>query len=117
MNEKHKFLKQGLAVVLMASALNMYSQSSLVDYKNGKVDLGLGIEQSQLLTTAAVQVISGEELQKTAAISLKEALYGKLSYLTLIVRSNKDTVPDNGTLGISYLRTLKWPSFTRLNTF
>ncbi len=96
MNEKHKFLKQGLAVVLMTSALNMYSQSSLIDYKNGTVDLGLGIEQSQLLTTAAVQVISGEELQKTAAISLKEALYGKLLGLTVLKPGGDPTTYGSG---------------------
>ena len=38
----------------------------------------MGVEQSQMLTTASVEVVSGDELQKTAAISLKEALYGKI---------------------------------------
>lgn len=78
MNRKHKTLKLSIALVSSILSLNMSAQSSLIDYKSDKVDLGMGIEQSQLLTTAAVEVVSGEELQKTAAISLKEALYGKL---------------------------------------
>lgn len=78
MNRKHKTLKLSIALVSSILSLNMSAQSSLVDYKSDKVDLGMGIEQSRLLTTAAVEVVSGEELQKTAAISLKEALYGKL---------------------------------------
>ena len=44
----------------------------------------MGVEQSQMLTTASVEVVSGDELQKTAAISLKEALYGKLLGLTVL---------------------------------
>ena len=60
------------------------AQSSLVDYKEGKVDLGMGIEQNKLLSTAATETISGEELQKTAAISLKDALYGRLLGLTAL---------------------------------
>ena len=50
------------------------AQSSLVDYKEGKVDLGMGIEQNKLLSTAATETISGEELQKTSAISLNRSI-------------------------------------------
>ncbi len=60
------------------------AQSTLVDYKEGKVDLGIGIEQKKLMSTAATETISGEELQKTAAISLKDALYGRLLGLTAL---------------------------------
>ena len=84
MKRHHKILKLSLAAVCATVTLNMNAQSSLVDYKNGKVDLGMGIEQSQLLSTAATQTISGEELEKTAAISLKDALYGKLLGLTAL---------------------------------
>lgn len=36
------------------------------------------------MSTAATETISGEELQKTAAISLKDALYGRLLGLTAL---------------------------------
>lgn len=84
MKRHHKILKLSLAAVCATVTLNMNAQSSLIDYKNGKVDLGMGVEQSQLLSTAATQTISGEELQKTAAISLKDALYGRLLGLTAL---------------------------------
>ena len=70
------------AASLLAITTDGMAQSSLTDYANGTVDLGMGIRQSQKLSTAATQTISGEELQKTAAISLKDALYGRLLGLT-----------------------------------
>lgn len=84
MKRHHKIFKLSLAAVCATVTLNMNAQSSLIDYKNGKVDLGMGIEQSQLFSTAATQTISGEELEKTAAISLKDALYGRLLGLTAL---------------------------------
>lgn len=69
---------------LLAVTTNGRAQSELVDYDNGIVDLGMGITQSQKLSTVASQTISGEELQKTAAISLKDALYGRLLGLTAL---------------------------------
>ena len=69
---------------LLAITARGMAQSSLTDYANGTVDLGMGIRQSQKLSTAATQTISGEELQKTAAISLKDALYGRLLGLTAL---------------------------------
>lgn len=84
MKRKNKILKLSLIAIFTTLASNIYAQSTLIDYKADKVDLGMGIEQSKLLTTAATQVISSDELQKTAAISLKEALYGKLLGLTVL---------------------------------
>ncbi len=84
MKRHHKYFKLSLAAACVTATLNINAQSSLIDYKNGKVDLGFGIEQSQLLSTAAMQTISGEELQKTCAISLKDALYGRLLGLTAL---------------------------------
>ena len=72
------------AASLLAITTDGMAQSSLTDYANGTVDLGMGIRQSQKLSTAATQTISGEELQKTAAISLKDALYGRLLGLTAL---------------------------------
>lgn len=77
-------MRWSLAAICVAAAMNVGAQSSLTDYENGKVDLGMGVVQSKLLSTAATQTISGEELQKTAAISLKDALYGRLLGLTAL---------------------------------
>ena len=54
------------------------AQVTLSDKAAQKVDLGYGVEQSELLTTAAATTITAEELRRTSAISLAEALYGKI---------------------------------------
>ncbi|MBQ9667264.1 MAG: SusC/RagA family TonB-linked outer membrane protein [Prevotella sp.] len=64
----------GLCVAPMAVS----AQVTLSDKESQKVDLGYGVEQSEFLTTAAVTTITAEELRRTSAISLADALYGKL---------------------------------------
>ena len=59
-------------------SLPMSAQVTLSDKASQKVDLGYGVEQSELLTTAAATTITAEELRRTSAISLADALYGKL---------------------------------------
>ncbi len=54
------------------------AQVTLSDKQAQKVDLGYGVEQSEFLTTAAATTITAEELRRTSAISLADALYGKL---------------------------------------
>jgi TonB-linked SusC/RagA family outer membrane protein len=54
------------------------AQVTLSDKASQKIDLGYGVEQSELLTTAAATTITAEELRRTSAISLADALYGKL---------------------------------------
>jgi TonB-linked SusC/RagA family outer membrane protein len=54
------------------------AQVTLSDKESQKVDLGYGVEQSEFLTTAATTTITSEELRRTSAISLADALYGKL---------------------------------------
>lgn len=54
------------------------AQVTLSDKVSQKVDLGYGVEQSELLTTAAATTITAEELRRTSAISLADALYGKI---------------------------------------
>ena len=54
------------------------AQVTLSDKESQKVDLGFGVEQSEFLTTAAATTITAEELRRTSAISLADALYGKL---------------------------------------
>ncbi len=58
------------------------AQTTLADKLTQKVDLGFGVESSEFLTTAAATTITAEELQRTSAISLADALYGKLLGLT-----------------------------------
>jgi TonB-linked SusC/RagA family outer membrane protein len=48
------------------------------------VDLGIGIPQTKENSTASVYTISGKDLQKTSAITLQDALYGKLLGLTAL---------------------------------
>ena len=64
----------GLCGVPMASS----AQVTLSDKTSQKVDLGYGVEQTEQLTTAAATTITAEELRRTSAISLADALYGKL---------------------------------------
>ena len=60
------------------------AQSELADKKAQTVDLGYGVESSEFLTTAATYTITAEELGRTSAISLADALYGKLLGLTAV---------------------------------
>ena len=60
------------------------AQAKLSDLKSQKVDLGYGVESSEFLTTAAAYTITAEELSHTSAISLADALYGKLVGLTAL---------------------------------
>lgn len=60
------------------------AQVELGDMKSQKVDLGYGVESSEFLTTAATYTITAEELGRTSAISLADALYGKLLGLTAV---------------------------------
>jgi TonB-linked SusC/RagA family outer membrane protein len=64
----------GLCVAPMAVS----AQVTLSDKASQKVDLGYGVQQSEFLTTAAATTITAEELRRTSAVSLADALYGKL---------------------------------------
>jgi TonB-linked SusC/RagA family outer membrane protein len=52
--------------------------------KDSLAYLGIGIPQTKVKSTASIYTISGEELQKTAALNLQDALYGKLLGLTVM---------------------------------
>ena len=65
-------------VGLCGAPMAVSAQVTLSDKASQKVDLGYGVEQSELLTTAAATTITAEELRRTSAISLADALYGKL---------------------------------------
>ena len=65
-------------VGLCGAPMTVSAQVTLSDKTSQKVDLGYGVEQSEFLTTAAATTITAEELRRTSAISLADALYGKL---------------------------------------
>ena len=65
-------------VGLCGGQMAVSAQVTLSDKASQKIDLGYGVEQSELLTTAAATTITAEELRRTSAISLADALYGKL---------------------------------------
>lgn len=78
-------------ILLMAGCISVSAQSPqttsdelLGDEGQEIVDLGFGIKQQKKLSTAAVTVISGEELQHSGAHRLIDALYGKLLGLTAL---------------------------------
>ena len=64
--------------VLCGVPVAVSAQVTLSDKQSQKVDLGYGVEQTEFLTTAAATTITAEELRRTSAISLADALYGKL---------------------------------------
>ncbi len=65
-------------VGLCGAPMAVSAQVTLSDKTSQKVDLGYGVEQTEFLTTAAATTITAEELCRTSAISLADALYGKL---------------------------------------
>ena len=67
-----------------AVPVTVNAQVELGDKKSQTVDLGYGVESSEYLTTAATYTITAEELNRTSAISLADALYGKLLGLTAV---------------------------------
>ena len=67
-----------------ALAVTANAQVLLGDKESQKVDLGYGVESTEFLTTAASYTITAEELSRTSAISLADALYGKLLGLTAL---------------------------------
>ncbi|NLZ20018.1 MAG: SusC/RagA family TonB-linked outer membrane protein [Bacteroidales bacterium] len=69
---------------LFALPVTAGAQVVLSDKQSQKVDLGYGVESSEFLTTAATYTITAEELSHTSAISLADALYGKLLGLTAL---------------------------------
>ena len=82
MKLKNRFIYTFAVLCAIPTAVN--AQVTLSDKESQKVDLGYGVEQSEFLTTAAATTITAEELRRTSAISLADALYGKLLGLTAI---------------------------------
>ncbi|MCQ2153404.1 MAG: TonB-dependent receptor plug domain-containing protein [Bacteroidales bacterium] len=81
--KQHNIIVFGLLALCVAPAA-AYAQASLGDKRSQKVDLGYGFESNEFLTTAATFTITAEELSHSPAISLADALYGRLPGLTAI---------------------------------
>jgi len=79
----HHILIYGL-LGFCAVPVTMNAQTELRDKKAQGIDLGQGVETTEFLTTAATYTITAEELSHTSAISLADALYGKLLGLTAL---------------------------------
>ena len=79
----HHILIYGL-LGFCAVPATMNAQTELRDKKAQSIDLGQGVETTEFLTTAATYTITAEELSHTSAISLADALYGKLLGLTAL---------------------------------
>ena len=77
-NKLFKYTLLGLCAAPLAAS----AQVELADKQAQKVTLGYEEEISEFLTTAATTTITAEELQRTSAVSLADALYGKLLGLT-----------------------------------
>lgn len=71
-------------LVSCTAPVTAFAQANLGDKRTQMVDLGYGVESSEFLTTAASYTITAEELRHTSAISLADALYGKLLGLTAL---------------------------------
>ncbi len=84
MNMKSRNILICCLLGLCALPVTAGAQVVLNDKQSQKVDLGYGVESTEFLTTAATYTITAEELSRTAAISLADALYGKLLGLTAL---------------------------------
>ncbi len=69
-------------VICLGLSSFLFFSISFAQTKDSLVDLGIGILQTKEKSTASTYTISSEDLEKTAAISLQDALYGKLLGLT-----------------------------------
>lgn len=65
-------------ILLTATIMLLSGPVCFAQNGSGTVELGYGISQRSDLVTASVDVITGEELQSSAAINLRDALYGRL---------------------------------------
>ena len=91
---KFNILSNAYIVGFLFCSLTGHAQKTPDDTDSIKVDMGFGIIQDRALSTAATATIYAEELQKTAAISLQDALYGRLPGLTALKRGG--FAGDNG---------------------
>ena len=80
----NKYISNICMVGLFAFATTANAQNSLMNKDSIMTDLGFGLQQSLTNTSAAISIITSEELQQTSAINLADALYGRLLGLTAL---------------------------------
>jgi TonB-linked SusC/RagA family outer membrane protein len=79
-----KILNKDKIASICLSCFMLMTSLSLAQTKDGLVDLGLGIPQEKEKSTASIFIVTAKELQETAAITLQDALYGRLLGLTAL---------------------------------
>jgi TonB-linked SusC/RagA family outer membrane protein len=79
-----KILNRDKIASICLSCFMLMTSLSLAQTKDGLVDLGLGIPQEKEKSTASIFIVTAKELQETAAITLQDALYGRLLGLTAL---------------------------------
>ncbi len=87
LNEKYmnkNILSRKRIACLCLGCFMAFTSVSFAQTKEGMVDLGLGIPQNEEKSTASTYIITAEELEKTSAITLQDALYGRLLGLTAL---------------------------------
>jgi len=83
-------MKNSFLIILffVFTGLNAWAQEFQMDSIKhidlGTVDLGFGIVKERTKTTASTATVTSEELQQRAAITLNDALYGRLLGLTAL---------------------------------
>ena len=82
MKLRNIFIFSLLGFCLVPMTANAQVQYS--DKESQTIDLGYGMETTEFMTTAATYTMTAEELGRTSAISLADALYGKLLGLTAV---------------------------------
>ena len=71
-----------MSFCIMSQETEVVRQPEKSDIQN--VDLGFGIIQDQNKSTASTQTIGSDKLEQRAAVSLSDALYGRLLGLTAL---------------------------------
>ena len=74
-------------ILILTTCLSCLLTSTHIGYAqttDSKVNLGIGIPQDKEISTASTYTITSEDLQKTSAINLQDALYGRLLGLTAL---------------------------------
>lgn len=79
---KYIFIIWIIGLFVFATTTN--AQNSLMNKDSIMTDLGFGLKQSLTNTSAAISIITSEELQQTSAINLADAIYGRLLGLTAL---------------------------------
>lgn len=78
-------IKRKSLITICLACFMAFSQISFAQKVDDEiVDLGIGIAQSKKLSTTSTVTITSEDLEKTSAINLQDALYGRLLGLTAL---------------------------------